>query len=640
MKRPFLILLMMTFVFLTGCTISSMTSVTTTSSSTSDTSTTVTSSDTTSTTTTTTTITSSIPSTDTRSIPVTAELDRIAGLIPEWIKADFSLPNASDESVTVSYAAQNGTIEANVLRYLPTYQDEIVTLSVTASFGGFQETRSFYIISLRDHDLHEQHLIDVAFEEIEALLLDAFPDQIESDFTMPTVEFPDTTFRYTVSTSHIYNGRFIFPFPTVGNFMTVNVRVNYKNNIREIPVSIFMKGWTDLKQIPIVNINTKNNQTVSSKDVYIEATLSLVIFDEANNPTEIYTNVPIQIRGRGNSTFWMPKKSYRVKFAEKTKFLSEYSERDWVLLANFADQTLIRNKLAFDLAKSMNMEFTPMAEFVDVYMNGSYDGNYTLTDQIEVTRNRVNIEEKSVGLDTGYLIELDARQGQDGEVEGWDYFNLYGFKYAIKSPKTDSSYYSVNQLYYIESYMLDIYNAIRNYRAYDHLIDEASWVDWYIVNELFKNVDSGYSSVYYYKDRGGKMKMGPVWDFDLSTSNPGHLVDHERQPLGWYTSLYHKNRLFYYLMQHPQFQQALKTRWNEIYDNQIKDMVDSIYPLADSISKSRYENFARWDIIGKNYEWYTSTEVYAAKTYEAQVEILYNYLVVRKAWMHEEINKF
>jgi hypothetical protein len=622
MKRPFFILMMTALLFVTGCTLSTLSTDTTTTSSTS-----------TQTSTTTTT-------TDTRSIPVTAELDRIALLIPEWIRDDFSLPVASDQTVSISYEAQNGTIEQGVLRYLPTHQDEIVTLSVTAEYSGFQATRTFYIVSLRDNDQYEQHLIDVAFEEIEALLVEAFPTQIESDFTMPEVEYENTTFRYTVSTSHVYNGRFIFPFPTTGSFLTVNVRVNYKNNIREIPVSIFMKGWNDLRQIPIVNINTQNSQTVTSKEDYIDATLSLVVFDDANQSTEVYTNVPIQIRARGNSTLWMPKKSYRIKFAEKMPFLSEYSERDWVLLANFADQTLIRNKLAYDLARSMNMAFAPMAEFVDIYMNGSYDGNYMLTDQIEVTNNRVNIEEKSPAVDTGYLIELDARQGMEGEVEGWDYFNLYGNKYAIKSPKTDSAYYSVNQLYYIESYMLDVYSTLSNIQPYDQLIDEASWVDWFIINELFKNVDSGYSSVYYYKDRGGKLKMGPIWDFDLSTSNPGHLSDGERQPLGWYTSLPYKNRLFYYLMQSTQFQQALKARWNEIYDSQIQDMVDSIYPLSDSIAKSRYENFSRWDVIGKNYEWYTSTEVYAAKTYEEQVEILYNYLVVRKAWMNEEINKF
>jgi len=87
-----------------------------------------------------------------------------------------------------------------------------------------------------------------------------------------------------------------------------------------------------------------------------------------------------------------------------------------------------------------------------------------------------------------------------------------------------------------------------NHQEYDTLIDEASFIDWFIVEELFKNVDVGYSSVYYYKDKGGLLKMGPVWDFDLSTSNPGHLQDDLRGPEGWYTSLQYKNIWFYYFI--------------------------------------------------------------------------------------------
>ncbi len=93
-------------------------------------------------------------------------------------------------------------------------------------------------------------------------------------------------------------------------------------------------------------------------------------------------------------------------------------------------------------------------------------------------------------------------------------------------------------------------------------------------------------------------------------------------------------------MQYPKFQSALKARWNEIYHNQIQALIDDIYPASDRIAKSRYDNFNRWDIIGKNCEWYTFTEVYAAKTYEEQVEILYDYLMIRKDWMNTEINKF
>ena len=183
-------------------------------------------------------------------------------------------------------------------------------------------------------------------------------------------------------------------------------------------------------------------------------------------------------------------------------------------------------------------------------------------------------------------------------------------------------------------------NALKNQRDYSNLIDEESFIDWFIVEELFKNVDSGFSSVYLAKDKGGKLEMGPVWDFDLSTINPGHLSDDLRGPEGWYTSRSDKNTWYYYLMQYPTFREHLKERWNEIYNNQVQELIQSVYPTADSITKSRYLNFQVWNIIGINYEWYTSTEVYNAKTYEAQVKLLYDFLYDRSIWMNEAINDF
>jgi hypothetical protein len=132
--------------------------------------------------------------------------------------------------------------------------------------------------------------------------------------------------------------------------------------------------------------------------------------------------------------------------------------------------------------------------------------------------------------------------------------------------------------------------------------------------------------------------MGPVWDFDLSSTNPGHLDDTNRAPEGWYTSLQYKNIWFYYLMKYPTFRLHLQERWNEIYETMVLTMLASVYPVSDSIARSRYLNFQKWDVIGKNYDWYTSIEVYNAKTYEAQMKLLYDWLDTRIAWMNAAIN--
>jgi hypothetical protein len=289
------------------------------------------------------------------------------------------------------------------------------------------------------------------------------------------------------------------------------------------------------------------------------------------------------------------------------------------------------------------MEFTPSSAFVDVYINDEYLGNYTLTDQIEVTNDRVDIEEKSTDLDTGYLIEFDKRMLDPALVEGiqgWDFFNLYGVPYVIKSPKTDEEYFSQEQYYFIEDYFHSTINVLMNGYDYSEYIDEDSFIDWFIINELFQNVDSGYSSVYFYKDKGGLLKMGPIWDFDLSSGNPGHLSDDLRKPEGWYTSLPYKNIWFTYLMNYDSFKENLKDRWNELYAFQVQDLLDSIYPVAASITRSRYMNFQKWDIIGSWEDWYTATEVLAADTYQKQLEFLYYFLSTRSEWLNEAINEF
>jgi len=356
----------------------------------------------------------------------------------------------------------------------------------------------------------------------------------------------------------------------------------------------------------------------------------------------VFSNRTLEIRLRGNSTLWMPKRPYKIKFTNKTALLTAYEAKDWVLLANFADQTLIRNKLAFDLASAMGMPYTPSANVVDVYMNNDYVGNYMITDQIEVSSVRIDIEENSSAVDTGYLLEWDWRQtmaGQADGAEGVAWFNIYGIAFAIKSPQPDSDEHRLTstQFNFIYNYMQSVHLALMNKQNYAGLIDEASFIDWFIVEEVFKNVDSGFSSNFYYKDKGGLLKMGPVWDFDLSSTNPGHLDYENRMPPGWYTSLQNKNIWFYYLMKYDGFRQRLQARWNEVYDDVVA-MLESVYPESDAIAHSRYRNFETWDIIGKNYEWYTSTEVYEAQTYEEQLALLYDWLEARIAWMDGAIN--
>lgn len=562
-------------------------------------------------------------------------------VVPEAIIGDYILPPLNNNDITVYYYIDNDPIINSTITYIPHELDFEVTLTVILEIGDYSESKDYSVVMLRDLELYEEYMHEQAFVLISEQIDNELPDTIESDFTLPVINYEGATVTYTVGTSRIFNGRFIFPFPMSATPLILTSTVSYEGESRQYYYSILMKGINQLSLIPTIYITTANNTEITSKEDYIQATYTMVTYDDNLNPNVVMQNVPIQIRLRGNSTLWMPKKSFRIKFSEKQSLLFDYEEKDWVLLANFSDQTLIRNYLAYNFAASLNMEFSPSAAFVDVYLNGSYIGNYTLSDQVEVSNDRVDIEEDSSEMDTGYLLEMDMRQFEYPEgTEGVDWFVVYDVPYVIKSPKTDGEFYNHDQFLYIRSYITLVQNKLRNHEDYTTVIDEASFIDWFIVEELFKNVDSGYSSVYMYKDKGGLLKMGPVWDFDLSTSNPGHLDSSLRGPEGWYTSLPYKNAWYYFLMQNDMFKEALKERWNEIYDHQIQDLINNVYPAADSIAKSQHQNFIRWDIIGSNYEWYTSIEVYNAKTYEEQVKIVYDYLYIRSIWMNTEINNF
>ena len=505
-------------------------------------------------------------------------------LLPNEISANFTMPSMTNEDITVLFFQDDILFETNKFIYIPSALGVNSNLKVKLTYQGITITKEYSIFSTRDDLLYSQYLIEQGFNEIDLLLDEELPAVIESDLKIPDVNFLGARITFSTETSRIYNNYFIFPFPLQDTNFTLTAKIEYREVIRFVDYTITMKGLSNLSRISEIFIVTEGYQAVTSKDIYINASFSLFSYDDDLNQIPILTNQNIKIRGRGNSTFYMPKQSFRIKFGSKTPLLFDNSESDWVLLANFTDHTLIRNYLAHSLSESMNMAFTPAAAFVDVYFNGEYVGNYMLTDQIEVTNDRVDIEEHSLDIDTGYLLEMDKRLDDltlEG-IEGVDFFIIYGIPYVIKSPKTDSYYYSKEQFNFIQDYIWQVHMALLNKQDYSDLIDEATFIDWFIIQELFKNVDSGFSSVYMYKDKGGKLKMGPIWDFDLSTSNPGHLSDDLRVPEGWYTSLPYKNIWYTYLMEYDSFRQNLKTRWNEIYDYQIKDLLDSVYPVANS----------------------------------------------------------
>lgn len=386
--------------------------------------------------------------------------------------------------------------------------------------------------------------------------------------------------------------------------------------------------YTQITNLPTIYINTEGGVAITSKEEYVNA---VVTVRGADNNNDNITEVAAEIKGRGNSTWGMDKKPYRLKFKEKIKFLgNEAKEKNWVLLANYADKTLMRNALAFETTRQFfNFQFTPSVTFVDVVLNGENLGNYMLTDQVEVKSKRVSVTEQVV-TDTrtpeitgGYLIEVD---GFAEKEISW-FKTSHDMKITIKYPKDDEI--NKSQTNYISNYTQRMENALfadsftdkeRGWRRY---IDEESWVDWYIACELFGNSDSWWST-YMYKERGEKFRFGPLWDFDIAFNNDYRIGsasckfmrDAGCEPKTWIKRWWQDSTLV----------EAVKMRWRELNVDSLRAfMTNYIDATAQYLDESQKINYETWPTLDVRVHY----EFEVRGSYEAEVNYLKRYVNAR-----------
>ena len=355
--------------------------------------------------------------------------------------------------------------------------------------------------------------------------------------------------------------------------------------------------YRQLTDVPTVYIETENRQPITSKEDYIKCTVVIVDGDNIDR----YENT--QIRGRGNSSWWCSdKKPYRIKFEKKQRLLGEdfANAKSWTLLANHGDKTMIRNALTYRLGRFMGMDFCPAAKFVDLYMNGQYGGTYQISDQVQVHKKRVEVDEAG-----GWLLEVaNENSKEDPNIVS----TRYGIIYNIKNP--DDENLTVNKRIAIGQWIQSFENAVadddytnpeKGYRAY---IDEQSFVNWYVGAELTGNIDALYS-IYMYKEAGEqRMHFGPLWDLDLGYDNSSErsLLQNMEAYLGLWNRPFEK--IMQRLWEDPWFAKACNDRLNQLIDNGLQDyLIESIDSLRNAIWQSQAENFKVWPIDQQVYDW-------------------------------------
>ena len=378
--------------------------------------------------------------------------------------------------------------------------------------------------------------------------------------------------------------------------------------------------------LPILYVNT-SGVAIDSKEDYVEGVSSIV--GGTNYPS--FQDLEMKIKGRGNSTWWQGgiwgKKPYKIKFGDKTEVLNMPKDKKWVLLAELSDKSLIRNKIAREIANISRFDYVPQAEYSEVFINEQHVGTYLIGQKVEESKNRVNIG------DTGYLIEIDT--DANGRIETDDvYFrsSQWSSRYedGVFNIKEPSLEYDSEEFNLIKDHVNDFEEALfgNNFKdpdlGYRSFIDLPSFIDWFLVNEISKNQDArSYSSIYFNYIPGEKIKMGPVWDFDLAFGNVDY--SNAENPEGFWIK---ENLWFKRMFEDPYFSDLVNTRFN-YYENNLSSILSKVDEFENYLLKSQKKNFEIWDILSKDV-WPIPVKY---DTHREYVEYLKNWIDTRMLWL-------
>jgi hypothetical protein len=361
-----------------------------------------------------------------------------------------------------------------------------------------------------------------------------------------------------------------------------------------------LRGHVNLQKVdtglPVIKIDTHDGRAVTSKERYVGADIEII--DPNNNRNNLKR--PVEIRGRGNST-WKPpnKKPYRLKFSEKSSLFGYEKAKSWVLLANYQDTTLILNTTAFELGRRFGLPFTPHYTHVELIFNGEYEGSYVLTEQVQEGRGRVEIDKNE-----GFLVELDDKYDEEPRFRT----AILELPVMIKYPEdlADPSGYDFvkNALNELEA---ALFTDLFPNTAYLDLIDINTFIDFIMINEITRNTEIRHpASIFMYRNSkdDARIKLGPLWDFDYGFDYDDGTYFRDATGMLSYNSPVHKHigqRFFNRLFEDPYFRTKYKERWNEKYPD-IADMEVFIDQMAALLDKSQELNFRVWTWKKTNYK--------------------------------------
>jgi hypothetical protein len=407
--------------------------------------------------------------------------------------------------------------------------------------------------------------------------------------------------------------------------------------------------------LPLVVINTNGQLIYDDPKIYADMGIIWNGLGKRNTLTDPQNNyngkIGIEIRGSSSQNF--PKKSYG--FETKTSALVDVDvsllgmpeENDWVLYAPYTDKTMIRDVLTYTLDASLG-HWSPRCRYVELFLNGNYQGVYVLMEKIKRNKNRVDIakllttDNSGADLTGGYIIKIDKLTGGGGE--GWysDYYNAVGrtyYQYDYPKAKEITS----TQKTYIQSCVRNMERSLYQEKftgtgSYHDFLNDSSFIDFMIINELAKNVDGYRLSSYLYKGKNDRLNCGPIWDFNLTYGNADYYS-------GWLTTGFqyqaylgndNSQNPFWWskLMCDPNYVKQLKRRWvllrrKELSYQRISFVIDS---LTSVIAEAKDRNYQRWPILGVRV-W---PNYYVGYSYDSEVSWMGNWINQRLTYLDQQ----
>jgi hypothetical protein len=439
-----------------------------------------------------------------------------------------------------------------------------------------------------------------------------------------------------------------------------------------VSTALYLARTFDLSSdLPIVIVDGYGGGESTDKDVYLHA--AVMVFEPAVGGTTSLSALPAvatragyHVRGQSSARF--PQVPYRLELWDNADLDADYpmlgmpADSDWALIAPYYDRTLIRNPFVYELGRELGLE-APRVAYAEVFVNyedrplaeSDYQGVYWFSETIKNAAVRTNLQQLEAtdtslpSMTGGYIFKFDQAASEEPTLEcagsppissGFGFPTMGGGGTEsgtcwVDLEVVDPEPLASEQAAWLTEYVQQLHDALHAMPIGDYAasIDVPSFVDYLIVNELTRNVDAYVRSAYYHKDRDGKLKAGPLWDYNFAlavggqnTTDPegGFQYDGSRNVNDWYPKL----------VEDPAFMTLVKTRWQELRRGALSDarLAERVTALAAPLEAAVVRDYERWPVA----------QVYAnpgivrgptVETWDAQLQALRDYLVQRTAWI-------